>query len=96
MGVGMADAPATIIAEWPINSREHFHVSIEQFQGTWIFSARRWFEADDGSMRPSKRGFSIGLKHLPAIAENTARALAVARERGLLEFDGTEHAGKAS
>jgi hypothetical protein len=81
----MADAAATIIAEWSINSRERLRVSIEQYNGTWLFSARRWFAADDSSIRPLKRGLSIGLKHLPLIAEGTARVLTFAREHGLIE-----------
>jgi hypothetical protein len=80
----MAETAATIIAEWPLNRRERLRVSIEQYNGTWLFNVRRWFEADDGSMRPGKRGFAIGVKHLPQIAEATAKALAQARARGLI------------
>ena len=92
----MTDVPATVIAEWPINSRERLRVSIEQYNCTWLFSARRWFAADDGSIRPLKRGLSIGLKHLPLIAEGTARALAFARERGLIEDQTSDDAGHSS
>jgi hypothetical protein len=87
MGAAMADTPATVIAEWPVNSRERLRVSIEQYNRSWLFSARRWFAADDGSIQPTKRGLSIGLKHLPRIAEETARALAFAREHGLIETE---------
>jgi hypothetical protein len=44
----------TVIAEWPLNRRERARISIEQFNGTWLINARKWFEADDGSLRPGK------------------------------------------
>jgi hypothetical protein len=56
----------------------------------------RWFAADDGSIQPTKRGLSIGLKHLPRIAEETARALDFAREHGLIEDQASDDAGHSS
>lgn len=83
-GSGTSSPPATIIAEWPVNSREWFRVAIEQYNGTWLFSARKWFEADDGSIRPGKHGLGIGVRHLPRIVEAAAAALQVARDHGLI------------
>jgi Transcriptional Coactivator p15 (PC4) len=69
----------TIIAEWPLNWRGRARVSIEQFNGTWLVSVRKWFEADDGSLRPGKHGIALGLKHLPPLAKGLAMALTAAR-----------------
>jgi hypothetical protein len=73
-----------VIAEWPPNRRERARVSIEQFNGTWLINVRKWFEAEDGTPRPGKRGIAFGLKHLPQLADAVAKALAVARDRGLV------------
>jgi hypothetical protein len=75
----------TIIAEWTVNNRrEKVRVSIEQFNGTWLINVRKWFEADDGAMRPGKQGIALSIKHLPQLAEALAKALAVASERELI------------
>jgi hypothetical protein len=79
-----ASHDTTIIAEWQVNRRERVRVSIERFDGTWLINIRRWFEADDGSIRPGKRGIALGVKHLPQLAEAIGDALASARERGLI------------
>jgi hypothetical protein len=85
-----ASIDATIIAEWQVSRRERVRVSIEQFDGTWLVNIRRWFEADDGSIRPGKRGIALGIKHLPQLAEATTKALGVSRQRGLIESGGED------
>jgi hypothetical protein len=72
-----------IVCEWPINKRETARVSIAAYKGSWLINIRKWFEGDDGGMRPGK-GFALSVKHLPRLAEATAAALTVARERGLI------------
>jgi hypothetical protein len=72
-----------IVAEWPIKRGEVVRVSIEQYKSSWLFNVRKWFEADDGEMRPGK-GLALSVKHLPRLAEATAKALEIARARGLL------------
>jgi hypothetical protein len=80
----MTESPATVIAEWPLNRRERVRVSLELFNGTWIVSARKWFEADDSSIRPGRHGIAFATKHLPAFAEAVAKILAEAQARGLV------------
>jgi hypothetical protein len=75
---------ASIIAEWQINRHERVRVSIEQFKGVDLISVRKWFEAEDDSLRPGKAGIALNVKHLPQIADAMAKALFVARERGLV------------
>jgi hypothetical protein len=81
---------AVIIAEWPLNRRERARISIEQFNGTWLINVRKWFEVDDGSMRPGKQGIALGLKHLPPLASGFANALTAARDRGLIATEAPE------
>lgn len=88
------DLEPIIIAEWPINKRgETARVSIELYKGTRLISLRKWFEAEDGEMRPGK-GISLSVKHLPHVTEAMINALATARVRGLIPAD--EQSGPAS
>jgi hypothetical protein len=86
----MTEPPATpsdasVVAEWPCGRGDRLRISLEYYREQWLFNVRRWYEADDGELRPGKRGFAIALKHLPQIAAATAKALELSRERGLLE-----------
>jgi hypothetical protein len=74
-----------IVAEWPLNRRERLRVSLEKFKGARLISIRKWFEADDGGWRPTNRGISVSLRHLLKLAASLDDALAIARERGLIE-----------
>jgi hypothetical protein len=78
---------AGIVAEWPINKRETVRVSIELYNGVWLINFRKWFEAEDGQMRPGKHGIALGVKHLPRLSEATTIAMTIARERGLIAAD---------
>ncbi len=81
------DFDLVIVAEWPINKRgETARVSIEPYKGSPLVNIRKWFEDDDGEMRPSK-GIALNVKHLPQLAEAVAKALTLARERGLIADD---------
>ena len=75
---------ARIIAEWPLKRHERLRVTLDLFNGVWLINSRKWFEAEDGEWRPSKQGIALGVKHLPQLAEAVAKALSIARERGLL------------
>ncbi|WP_454917296.1 transcriptional coactivator p15/PC4 family protein [Xanthobacter sediminis] len=57
------------------NAREEIRVSLGEYNGHQLFSARVWFEADDGSMRPSKAGLAFRVDRLPDFAEAVQAAL---------------------
>ena len=78
---------AIVIAEWQINRRDRVRVSIEQFKGIDLINIRKWFEAEDGSLRPGKDGIALNVKHLPQLADAIVKALAETRERGLVLSD---------
>jgi hypothetical protein len=73
-----------IIAEWAINRRDRVRVSIEQFNGTWLVNIRKWFESDDGEIRPGKQGIALGIRHLPQLTEAVNTAVSAANERQLI------------
>ena len=75
---------AGIIAEWPLKRHERVCVSLELFKGVWLINSRKWFETENGEWRPGKQGIALGIKNLPQFAEAVAKALSIARERGLL------------
>src|ERR1700683_5370836 len=87
-----SDPDEVIVSEWPINKRETARVSITLYKGSWLINIRKWFEADDGGLRPGK-GFALSVKHLPRLSEVTATALTVARERGLIAPAESDPAG---
>jgi hypothetical protein len=83
----------TVIAEWLLNRRgELVRVLIDRFNGVWLVNIRKWYEAEDGAIRPGKQGIAFSVRHLPQLAEAVAKALSIARERGLIAIDG--EAGK--
>jgi hypothetical protein len=94
----MDDAPGTIVAEWQLNRHERMRVALAEFHQVSVIDIRKWFEAEDGSVRPSKRGITVATRHLPLLAEATTKALAVAREQGLIPpgADDSEHRGEPS
>jgi len=79
-----SDPGAGLIAEWPINQRENARVSIERYKGVWLLDCRKWFEAEDGQLRPGKSGIALAIRHLPCFAEAINKAVSIAREHGLL------------
>ncbi|WP_407491882.1 transcriptional coactivator p15/PC4 family protein [Pseudooceanicola sp. MF1-13] len=50
------------------NSREEIRVSVNEYQGHQLVSLRVWFEADDGDMRPSKKGLAFRVELLPQVS----------------------------
>ena len=74
----------TLVATVPKNAREEIRVVLGEFNGRQIASARVWFEAEDGSMRPGKAGLGFKIALLPAVVEALQKAEAEARQQGLL------------
>jgi len=77
---------STLIASVKKNQRgDEIRVSLDFYNGVFLFNTRTFFEADDGSMRPGKGGFAIKLDRLEAYAEAVTSALMAARSKGLLK-----------
>ena len=76
--------PETVIAELEKNARETIRVTLGVYGGTRTLSVWRWYRTASGDLRPGKGGLVVGLRHLPALAEALASALATARTNGLL------------
>jgi hypothetical protein len=72
--------PVTTI---PKNKNEELRVSLDLFNGYWLFNTRIFFQASDGSMRPGKGGFAIKVDKLEAYAEAVTDALMQVETKGL-------------
>ena len=73
-----------IIAEWRRNDRETVRVSLGQFKDQPIVDVRVWWRNDAGELRPSRRGLTLSVRHLPTLARALADAEQNARELGWL------------
>jgi hypothetical protein len=62
-------------------------ISVGDYEGTNIVNVREHFIGVDGIMRPTTKGIAMSVKHLPELAAGITKALAKARELGLLDDD---------
>jgi hypothetical protein len=77
-------AEPIVIAEWWKNRRkESVRVCLSEYEGTPLIDVRTWF-TQDGKLKPGK-GFCASIKHLPRLAAEIGKALAKARELGLVD-----------
>lgn len=74
-----------LIAEWRKNARECVRVTLDRFSGMDLIAQRVFYEHAPGDMRPSRKGLSLSVKHLPQLIESLREAEAKARELGLIE-----------
>ncbi len=75
------------IAEWPRNNRETVRVRIDRYNDVETIDLRTWVDVQ-GALKPTRTGLTLAVKHLPALSQTLADALAKARELGLLADDG--------
>lgn len=80
--------PSHVIAEWDRNARERIRVELGSYNGRDTINARVWYWDDDDVLKPSRSGLTLAVKHLPALADAMGKALAKARELGLIEEGG--------
>jgi len=78
-----------LIASIPKNRRETARISLDEFAGHQLVDLRLWFSPNAGSEpKPSPKGLSLDVKHLPALRAAIEEAERVARAAGLLELPG--------
>src|SRR5271170_5347523 len=83
------DAPKTapsglplVIAEWPRNSREIVHISLDRFN-TFTIDVRTWWRDANGTFKPGPAGLTLPVKHLRKLTEGLVSALRRAEALGL-------------
>jgi hypothetical protein len=84
------DSPAfpLIIAEFYRKAGEVVRISLDNYNGRHTIDVRVWYRDGDDALKPSKAGLTLGVKHLPALADAMVKALAQARQLGLLDDGG--------
>ena len=87
-----AQGNRVVVASWRRNAREMIQVVLDRYQGHEVIDLRTWFADEDGSLRPTRTGITLAVRHLPQLAAALTAALTVANERGLL----TDRDGGAS
>lgn len=80
----MTAAMPIIVAEFERNSREVLRVSLDQYRGRDTLDIRIWFR-DGAELKPGRKGLTMSVVHLPALAEGLQLALARAKAEGLIE-----------
>lgn len=67
-----------VVGQITKNARETIKVSVEEWHGRRIVNARVYFRAEDGEMRPSRKGLAISVDRLPELVEVLTRAMIAA------------------
>jgi len=73
-----------IIRDIEKNSREVVRVELDEFQGRQLVGARVWYTDKVGELKPTPKGLTLDVKHLPALRQAFVEAERQAREAGLL------------
>jgi hypothetical protein len=79
-----------IVSEWAKNGRESVRITLSEYQGRAIIDCRQWYVDKSGELKPSPKGLSLAMAHLPALASGLAAALDLARCHGLVQEGGVE------
>lgn len=67
------------------NSRETLRLSVDEFKGRMLLSARVWYEPrEGGERRPGREGWAIAVDKLPDVIAALQQLEAQARKDGLL------------
>ena len=87
----MTDAFPYLIATLPLNAKTEVRVCLDTFNGRPRLDLRTWCDFTTGpidSRGPTKKGVSLPISDLPALALAIGKAEALAHRLGLLEKGG--------
>jgi hypothetical protein len=77
--------PIVIARWWRNRAGQAVVVRLGDYHGRPMVDLRIWFTADDGVLKPTTKGLSLHVRHLPQLLSAISKALAKARELGLLD-----------
>ena len=77
--------PIEIDKFWKNRRGEAVIVQLREFNGRVLFDARQHFTNKDGQLQPTSKGLSLAILRLPELAAAVNKALAKARELGLIK-----------
>ena len=82
------DEPVVISKFWKNRRRnESVHVSLSEYEGHCLINARVYCTGTDGIDRPTPKGLSMVVRRLPDLVDALTKALAKAKELGLIDDD---------
>jgi hypothetical protein len=80
--------PVEITKFWKNRGRnESVHVALSAYEGHNLINVRVYSTGTDGVDRPTQKGIAMSVRKLPELADALNKALAKARELGLLVGD---------
>src|SRR5882757_9631251 len=82
--IAAASSPLLVIGEESLNSRDVLRVAFDEYEGRRVIDARKFYKRQDGTLAPTRKGLTLSIDRLPALAELITAALARARADGLL------------
>jgi hypothetical protein len=82
--------PVKIAEFWKNRKGESIRATLVTYEGRNCFDLRQHFVAHDGRMQPTRKGITVAVLRLPALAAAVNAALARARELGLIEGEGSQ------
>jgi hypothetical protein len=80
--------PVVVAQFWKNRRGEAVVVQLREYNGRVLFDARQHYTDRDGILCPTTKGLSLAVLRLPELAAAVTKALAKARELGLIEADG--------
>jgi hypothetical protein len=81
-GAARADRRRRILGEPP---RRGVRVQLREFEGAALVDVRKHYTGADGKLQPTKKGLSLAIRRLPELAAAINKALAKAKQLGLVD-----------
>lgn len=82
------DAPVIVHQFWKNRKHDAIVVSLSTFEGRNLIDLRQHYMTKEGRLAPTQKGLAMVVLRLPDLAKAITKALAKARELGLLDDDG--------
>jgi Transcriptional Coactivator p15 (PC4) len=80
--------PIEIAKFWRNRRGEAIIISLREYEGRALIDCRIHFTNKEGKLKPTGKGFALVVLRLPELAKAINKALAKARELGLLPDEG--------
>ncbi len=77
--------PIVVAEFWANRHGESVRVQLREFEGRALVDVRKHFTDSAGKLQPTKKGISVAIARLPELANAISRAMAKARELGLIQ-----------
>jgi hypothetical protein len=84
------DEPVIISQFWKNRRGEAIVISLKTYNGRNLIDVRQNFTNEEGKLQPTAKGVVMVVLRLPELAAAMTKALAKAKELGLLDGEGAE------